>query len=181
MYYSTHNTKLNSTSQFHSTNITYQLLLITTDYYNLTTSSPCTVWSTLHSTFLFTLSFTGFKIVVSPLHWYKITQQFQTQAERSAQIYYSPVTQYYKFTATPTCYNIQPHLSQIKVTFTYKSLPVGTQLRHVIPTEQEQQRARAVQCKDLYYLAKCQTPPHSLATSFANFHVLQAWRAVRMA
>jgi len=43
MYYSKHNTKLNSISQFHSTNITYQLLLITTHYYNLTTSSPCTV------------------------------------------------------------------------------------------------------------------------------------------
>ena len=121
MYYSKHNTKLNSISQFHSTNITYQLLLITTHYYNLTTSSPCTVWSTLHSAFLFTLSFTGFKIVVSPLHWYNVTQQFQTQVERSSQIYYSPVTRYYKFTATPTCYNIQPHLSQIKVTFTYKS------------------------------------------------------------
>jgi len=37
---------------------------------------------------------------------------------------YSPPS---KFTAAPTCYNTkEPHLSEIKITFTYKNLPVCT-------------------------------------------------------
>jgi hypothetical protein len=57
------------------------LLLITTHHHNLTTSPLCTVSSTLHSTFLFTLGFTDFKTVVSALHWYNVTWQIRTQFE----------------------------------------------------------------------------------------------------
>jgi ssDNA-binding Zn-finger/Zn-ribbon topoisomerase 1 len=90
---------------------------------------------------------------------------------------YSPsVTQIYKFAVTPTCYNAkQPHLSPIKTSFTYKFFQWAqrcTQLKHIIPTKPEQQRAPTVLCRVLYHLSECGTPPHSLATTFTSFHTL---------
>jgi len=78
------------------------------------------------------------KTIVSPLQLYNVSQQFQTRAKSPLKFLYNKqtkkllpsVTQIFKFTATPTCYVAkQPHLSPIKITFIYKNLPGGTDVR----------------------------------------------------
>jgi len=91
--------------------------------------------------------------------------------------YYPLSHKFTNFTATPACYNAkQPHLSRSKITFTYKNLPVGTEV-HTSQTCYSRQN-RSSRELPLYNIRsfiispKCRTPPQSLTTNFTSFHVL---------
>jgi len=87
------------------------------------------------------------------------------------------VSQIYKFTATPTCYNAkQSHLSPSKITFTHKNLPVGTEVHTAQTCHSRQNRSSRellmYNARSFIILLKCWTPPHSLTITFTSFHML---------
>jgi len=116
--------------------------------------------------FLFLLGFTGSKTVVSPLQLYNVLQQFKTRAKRSAQVPLynnnnnnnnntpqnqknSP--QSHKFTnslqhlpVTMQNNHIFHQSKLLSLTKTFQWAQSCAQLKHVIPTKPEKQRAPAV-------------------------------------
>jgi hypothetical protein len=78
---------------------------------------------------------------------------------------------------TPRYNGKQAHLSQFKVTFTYKLnfqwARRCAQLRHVTAATPGAVQSCHVQYKNFYHLAGCRTPPYSLARFATSLHVLQ--------